>query len=156
MQDIKVAYRQFMEELFNQRDLSAVDRYVDPNQINHHLYPGQKEGSEGVKQTATTLLQAFPDLHMTIDEIVQREDTLVIVWTMQGTQKGTLFGMPPSGNQATWTGIDSVRFSNGKVAERWGQHDALSMAKQLGVDVRKAEHSARSMTQPSSVAQESV
>jgi predicted ester cyclase len=42
-------------------------------------------------------------------------------------------GIPPTGKQATVTGISIGRVVNGKIVESWSNFDALGMMQQLGV-----------------------
>jgi predicted ester cyclase len=42
-------------------------------------------------------------------------------------------GIPPTGKQATVTGMNTVRFRNGKIVEFWHQEDVMSLMRQLGV-----------------------
>jgi predicted ester cyclase len=53
--------------------------------------------------------------------------------TLRGTHQGEFMGIPPTGRQVTFTGIHISRVAGGKIAEEWGQFDALGMMQQLGV-----------------------
>jgi predicted ester cyclase len=41
--------------------------------------------------------------------------------------------MPPTGKQATISGIEIYRIASGKIGERWGNFDQLGLMQQLGV-----------------------
>ncbi len=65
--------------------------------------------------------------------MIAEEDKAVTRWTATGTHQGTLMGIPPTGKQATATGIVIGRLANGKFVESWLNFDALGMLQQLGV-----------------------
>jgi predicted ester cyclase len=76
---------------------------------------------------------AFPDAHITIEDIVAEGNQVVIRWTARGTHTGNLGRIPPRGEEVTVTGIDLVRISKGKVQENWTNWDTLGILQQLGV-----------------------
>jgi len=75
---------------------------------------------------------AFPDLRVTVDEIVAEGDLVAVAWTAEGTQRGEFYGIPPSGRTAQWEGQDMLRFACGKIVEVWVSADALGLYMQLG------------------------
>lgn len=75
---------------------------------------------------------AFPDLQVTVDEIVAEGDLVAVAWTAEGTQEGEFYGIPASGRTAQWEGQDLLRFACGKIAEVWIAADALGLYMQLG------------------------
>ncbi len=54
-------------------------------------------------------------------------------WTVRGTHKGELGGIPPTGKQVTVTGITISRIADGKTVESWWNSDDLGFWQQLGV-----------------------
>ena len=75
---------------------------------------------------------AFPDLRLTIEAQVSEGDLVVTRWKASGTHQGELFGIAPTGKQATVTGISLTRVSGGKIAEDWTNWDTLGLLQQLG------------------------
>jgi predicted ester cyclase len=127
----KELYRRFMDEIWNRRDLSAIDRYVAPGLIEHNANIPQ--GLEGRKQFAAAVQAAFPDYHAEIQDIVAEGDRLVarVVWT--GTQDGPFQGRPPTHNKLRFSTSDFFRIENGKFAEHWDVVDSLPRAIALGL-----------------------
>jgi predicted ester cyclase len=89
-------------------------------------------GPEGVKQGARGYREAFPDLSMKVEEIVAENDLVAVRWTARGTHKNELFGIAPTGKEATVTGITIDRWAGGKIAESWTNWDTLGLLQQLG------------------------
>lgn len=129
----KALYRQFVEEVFNRGNTSAIDELVAPDFVEHEeLPPGVPTGREGVKQLSIMLRSAFPDLKATIDDMLAEGDKVAARMTWRGTHKGEFMGIPPSGKNVSVEVIDFVRFAGGKFVEHWGLMDNASMMQQLG------------------------
>jgi len=122
-----------MEEVLNKGNMQAVDELIAPNFVEHNPFPGQAPGVEGLKQAMVALRQAFPDLHVTVDEMLSDGDKVVIRTTMKGTHKGNFMNIPATGKQMSVEGIDILRISNGRAVEHWGVTDNLTMMQQLGL-----------------------
>jgi steroid delta-isomerase-like uncharacterized protein len=120
-------------EAINQKNLDALDQMVASDIIDHDPAPGQGPGLEGVKQYFSSLHTAFPDVQMNIDDMIAEGDKVVARVNMSGTHQGEFMGNDPTGNRVTITGIDILRIADGKIVERWGKFDDLSMMQQLGV-----------------------
>lgn len=132
-EDNKAAERRFYEELWNQHDLGAVDEHVAPDVVEHNpVFPGQGPGREGFRQSVAMPLSAFPDLQITIEEMVAEGDKIVVRWVARGTHRGEFMGIPPTNRQVTVEGIDIYRYAGGKRVETWRQWDRLGLMQQLG------------------------
>ena len=120
-------------EAINQKNLDALDEMVASDMIDRDPAPGQGPGLEGVKQYFSSLHTAFPDVQMNIDDMIAEGDKVVARVNVGGTHQGEFMGIDPTGNRVTITGIDILRIADGKIVERWGKFDDLSMMQQLGV-----------------------
>lgn len=129
----KIAANRFIEKGLNQKNLAEFDLYFSPDVINHSVPPNLPPGLEGRKLYMSTFLNAFPDLHFTIDDLLGEGDMLVTRWTSTGTHLGDLMGIPPTGKSVTVTGIAIDRFVNGRSVENWGVFDQMGLMQQLGV-----------------------
>jgi predicted ester cyclase len=76
---------------------------------------------------------AFPDAHVTYEELIPSGDTVVGRWSATGTHTGQLPGVPPTGKPISISGITIYRIRKGRIAESWEQLDLLGMWEQLGV-----------------------
>ncbi|HYP40332.1 MAG TPA: ester cyclase [Chloroflexia bacterium] len=129
----KELYRRFIEECFTGGNLALVDEIIIADAVDHQAPPGAAQGVEGVKQVISMFRAAFPDLQVTVDQMIAEGDTLAGRFTMSGTHQGEFMGIPPTGKRMEITGIDVVRFENGKMVEHWGNSDDLGMMQQLGL-----------------------
>jgi len=129
----KQLFRRFIEEVANQGKIAVVDELVTADMIEHEEIPGIPRNREGVKQAFTLFRTAFPDLQVTIEDLIAEGDQVVGRETWRGTHRGAFMEIPPTGKQVEFAAIDIVRIANGKMVEHWGQTDMLGMLQQLGV-----------------------
>jgi steroid delta-isomerase-like uncharacterized protein len=129
----KAISRRVIEEGFVKGNMVVVDALFAANHVNHDAPPGLPAGPEGLKQFVSIYRTAFPDLQIVIDQQVAEGDKVVTRWTSQGTNKGSLLGMPPTGKHATITGTTIDRHAGGKIVETWNTFDQVGMMQQLGV-----------------------
>jgi steroid delta-isomerase-like uncharacterized protein len=130
----KAAIRRVYEEAISRGNMAVIDELVSPDYVEHDPnYPQPVRGPEGLKQYFLAFRSAFPDLHLTIEDIVGEGDTVAVRHTTRGTQKGDLLGIPPTGKQLTTTGMTIQRFVDGKLVETWVNADSLGMLQRLGV-----------------------
>jgi steroid delta-isomerase-like uncharacterized protein len=92
------------------------------------------EGHEQAKQLTSTLFTAFPDLNISVEDVIGEVDQAVSRYTVRGTHQGETeeFG-PATGRQIEIKGITIHRFEDGKIVEEWEAYDNLSTLQQLGL-----------------------
>jgi steroid delta-isomerase-like uncharacterized protein len=130
----KAVVRRLIEEVMNKGNLSSVDEFFTPNYQHHDpSSPDFGRGPESEKQLVTLYRNAFPDLRLTIEDIIAEGDTVMVRWSSRGTHKGELNGIAPTGKQVNGSGITVARLANGKIAESYVSWDALGLMQQLGV-----------------------
>lgn len=133
-QQNKADLRRFVEEVFHQRDLGALGRWIAPEYVEHvPLPPGFPPGREGLKRYIGALLAAFPDFRYTVEDILADGDKLAVRLTARGTHSGEFLGIPPTGKAVAWTEIHIPRIVNGQHVEHWANVDQLGLLQQLGV-----------------------
>jgi len=130
----KFVIRRSFEELWNKGNLSLADELFTPNYEHHDpSSPDFGRGPESERKRAALYRTAFPDLQLTIEDIIAEGQTVVARWSCRGTHKGDLSGIAPTGKQVTISGVSIARFTNGKMVEGWVNWDALGLMHQLGV-----------------------
>lgn len=129
----KALIRRFYEEVFNKKNLAAIDDFFAPDHVDHTLPPGLPVGPEGTKQAIAMTLSGFPDLHITVEDMIAEGDKVVTWFTTHGTQQGALGSIPPTGKHVTVSTIEITRIAGGKIVEDWGLDDRLGMLQQLGL-----------------------
>jgi steroid delta-isomerase-like uncharacterized protein len=129
----KALARRAWEEIFNQRNLDALDEFYAADAVWHQ--PDQDlQGLEEVKQWLARPFEAFPDLNVTIEDVIAEGDKVVIRYTSRGTHQGETGGLGlPTGRQIELEGIAIQRFEGDKIVEFWDRFDSLSLLQQLGL-----------------------
>jgi len=130
----KAIVRRVFEELWNNGNLSVADQLFTPTYTDHDpSTPDFGHGPESERKRVTLYRTAFPDLRLTIEDIIAEGETVMARWSCRGTHKGDLSGIAPTGKQINISGVTVARLSNGKLAEGYVHWDALGLMQQLGV-----------------------
>jgi steroid delta-isomerase-like uncharacterized protein len=123
-------------EAFNAGDVDRLASLMSEDVVNHAAVP-QAQGREGARSIVKKLRAAFPDLRMTVDDVIAEGDKVVCRVTVTGTHEGALdfvkIKLPATGKSFRTTHIHVFRIADGKIAERWAERDEVSMLQQLGV-----------------------
>jgi steroid delta-isomerase-like uncharacterized protein len=130
-----VAFR-FYNEVVNSRDAAAAGELIaDDIEFTDPTAPGgQLHGRADVGQFIATLLNAFPDFHMTVEDgVIVEGDRAVARWVARGTHAGSFAGENPSGRTVTVQGVDVFIVSAGQIQKMWVYLDTASLAQQLGL-----------------------
>jgi steroid delta-isomerase-like uncharacterized protein len=129
----KAIIRRYIEEAWNKGNVNIIDQLMAENYARYMAGPEPPLNREGQKQRIRAFRLAFPDFHLTIEDMIAERDEVAFRMTGTGTQEGTFMGIAPTGRQTSIIIIDIARFANGKIVEQWGSRDDLGMLQQLGV-----------------------
>jgi predicted ester cyclase len=137
-EDNKMLIRQGIEAL-NQRDMERYFAMYAPTCIFYEP-PSEPFGVERDRQNAKHAFTDFPDMHLTIDDMVGEREKVVVRWTCRATHA-------PSGRSIAWTRVSFMRMLDGKVVEDWVHSDLLGLNQQLA-DWNAAQARAEQPPQP--------
>jgi predicted ester cyclase len=130
----KQIVEEFISALFTKGDLTAVDRDLDPDFIDHDPpLPGAPDGPEGMRQAAEVFRQAFPDWRSDVLHMIAEGDLVAEHFSAHGIHRGSVMGESPTGQEVVLRGINIFRVADGKIIERWGRLDDLGLLRQLGL-----------------------
>jgi predicted ester cyclase len=90
--------------------------------------------AEGQRHRGSRLRTAFPDAHVTLEDILAEGDRVAYRLTIRGTHQGEFQGIAPTGKQVTVSFTAIVRIEDGRLVEQWGGLDLLDLLRQLGRD----------------------
>lgn len=132
----KATCRRFIQQIFNEGDLSSIRDFVAPDSLHHEVdgmsVPLGTSNSEGFADMIYLYRHAFPDLRFEIQDQIGESDQVVTCLRIQGTQTGPLMGIGVSGKTVDVTGIRVDRLAEGKIAESWFHWDDMGMLQQIG------------------------
>jgi steroid delta-isomerase-like uncharacterized protein len=134
IEENKYVVRRSYEEGVNVHNMHVIDELFDAQFIGH--IAGQAEPIRGreafKKQQIMPRLAAFPDLHVTVVDMIAEGDMVAAREIIQGTHQSEFMGIPPTGKQITIAGTDIYRITDGKIVEEWILADLLSALQQIG------------------------
>jgi steroid delta-isomerase-like uncharacterized protein len=133
MADTKTFVRSTTEEIWRTGNASLIEEHMAPNYVLHKPPAGFSPDREGLKAILHAMRSAFPDLRMTVEEVVSEGDKVVQRRLYEGTHKGELFGIPASGKSVSVSQITVTRVAGGKFVEEWAETDFLGLLQQVGV-----------------------
>lgn len=116
----KAVVRRYFDEVWNKNNLDVIDEVVAPDYVNHGSIPGHPTSTrEDMKKIEAQGRAAFPDVKWEMHRLTAEGDMVAYHWTAEGTHKGEIMGVKPSGKRVTMTGMVFSRIVNGKIAEQW-------------------------------------
>lgn len=117
----------------NAREMDRYMQLIDDSYLGENeTAPGPIRGPEGVRQQLNTILSAFPDLRLEIEQIIASGDNVVTRVRVTGTHKGTFAGIAPTSKAVTWGGCNVSEIRNGKVIRSRLYADNASILRQIG------------------------
>ena len=121
-------------EAYNERDLEAEADVLAPGFVAHvPAAPGPLKGLEAWRRFSGPFAEAFPDLRLTVEDVVSEGEKVAARVAFRGTHRGGEFqGIRPSGKEVAFSSIELNRVVGGKVEEHWVELDLLGLMQQLG------------------------
>jgi steroid delta-isomerase-like uncharacterized protein len=132
MTDRTVIARRLLDEAFNKGNLTVVDEILANDHVGNDPMD-MTRGPEAFKDVVRKYRNAFPDCRLDIEDIFSAGDKVVVRWRYNGTHKGTLEGIAPTGRHVSGTGITIHRFVGDRITESFENWDSLGLLQQLGV-----------------------
>jgi steroid delta-isomerase-like uncharacterized protein len=107
----KALVKRYYDEVWCKGNLALVDELMAEEYENcDPATPGVVlKGRAAFKGLVTTFREAMPDLRLDIVEQWAEGDTVISRWHPSGTQRGALFGIPPTHKRVT--GLEGVTIS---------------------------------------------
>jgi len=84
---------------------TTIDEVVEPDVLIRTPLPVEATGAQALKEVFTRLHRAFPDLHITVEDVIAEGDKIVSRNTVTGTHQGDYMGRPPTGKSVTYNEI---------------------------------------------------
>jgi len=122
-QENEALARRFHMDIFQEGKLEVADEILASDFVwrNPTIPSELQRGPDSVKKIASAVIDAMPDRQITHNDTIAKGDKVMIRWTMTGTPKKEIFGIPPSDKPVSTIGFDLFRISQGKIMEMWQQ-----------------------------------
>ena len=111
----------------------TIDEIVAPDAVIRTPLPIDATGAELLKRVWAMLLGVYPDIYLTVEDLIAEGDKVVARNTVTGTHRGEFMGVGPTGKSVTYNEVFIFRFADGRVVETWGVVDVYAQMKQIGV-----------------------
>ncbi|MEZ0373623.1 MAG: ester cyclase [Candidatus Sericytochromatia bacterium] len=132
--DPKGMVMHFYDEIMTQNKLDMADKYIAMNAIDHDPMMDPKMSTlDNFKSMMKMMHAGFPDLKITVQDVIIEGDKVAVRYRMTGTNKGDFMGMKATGKTVDLEGVDIMRIADGKFVEHWGYMDSMIMMQQLGM-----------------------
>jgi steroid delta-isomerase-like uncharacterized protein len=122
----------FLQDVINEHNSDHAARYLNPDMQWSGGTVGTVTGSANVAGLFASVVAAFPDARVTIDDIFGQGDQVVVRVVVSGTQEGAILGIPASGRNVQWDGVDVYRLSDGKISNIWAGDDWTAILNDTG------------------------
>lgn len=123
-------------DAWNARDAGAILALLGPDGTYEDPGTPGPIGGAAMRSYVEGLWTAFPDLQFEIrSHSMTGPDSAAAQWTMRGTQRGPMNGLPPTGASVMLNGADFFTFRNGHIARITGYFDSADLPRQLGLNV---------------------
>lgn len=90
-------------------------------------------GREAVRRMFEAYYHAFPDLHLTLTDVVAEKDQLALFWVARGTHQGSIMNIPASGRVISAKGVNHLKLRAGLVCETTTIWDVAGMLRGIGL-----------------------
>jgi len=97
---------------------------------NFHLANNARD--QGWPAPGMYLRAAFPDRVDVMEEVIAEGDTVGLLFRLNATHAGNLFGIPPTGKKIDVHEIALLRIVDGRMIEGWFMMDEAELLRQLG------------------------
>jgi steroid delta-isomerase-like uncharacterized protein len=122
----------FLQDVINEHNGGHAINYLNPGMQWYGGTVGTVTGSANVAGLFASVVTAFPDAHITINDIFAQGDQVVVRVVVSGTQEGPILGIPASGRFVQWDGVDVYRLSDGKISNIWAGDDWTAILNDTG------------------------
>lgn len=128
----KAIVRRAVEEFINGGKAEVADQLYGA-EYNYHGRGPEGKGPALAKAFVEMYRTAFPDMHITVEDMIAEGDRVAARGTATGTNTGSLMGAPPTGKPVHVTTMVVMRLEDGKIVEEWEVFDEIEMMRQLGM-----------------------
>ena len=127
--------RRYIAEVWEKNNPAAIDDFLAPPYRRYVASTGAPLTRDGQKQRLAAFRTAFPDMQLTIEDMLTEGDRVAFRSTLRGTHRGSFLGIPSTGRTVTVSLIDVMRIEQGQIIEHWGGPDLFDLLQQLGASM---------------------
>jgi len=133
-ENVRVVMR-FIDEVINGGQLGLLDQLWHRDLIWEGGSLGEQRGLSAYRKMmgAGGGSSRWTDLHLTVHDVFERDDKVVVQFTNSGQRIGRLFGLLPfTSKRGSWNGVGVYTLRDGKIVHGWFVEDVIAMLRSLG------------------------
>ena len=125
--------RRWFEEVWNRKHIDAISEMLAEDAVVHGLGENGRDlrGPGAFRPFHEKFVGAFPDIHITGNDVVADGEKCAVRFTCEGTHRGGQLGVPPTNRRVRFSAMAFVRVGNGQIVEGWNEIDGVGLMEQL-------------------------
>lgn len=129
----KALIRRWFDEVWNAQRAEVIDELFEVDGIAHGLGDDDEDliGPAGYKPMHRKFVDAFPDIRVTVEDMVAEGDKVAARCRVQCTHDGDGLGIEATHAHVDFGGLLIARIENGKIVEAWNVFDFPRMRNQI-------------------------
>lgn len=121
-------------EAWNAHDPERIAAFYAPDYVGVDVaQPQPQNGPREIRAITAYYFRAFPDLHITLDDLIMEDDKAVLIWTWAGTQRGTFMRIPATGRTVNVRGSTALTFKDGLIHRSTRIWDLAGLLRAIGL-----------------------
>lgn len=130
---VRSAVETQINEGWNKGNVSVFNENIADSMLFHYAGNPRTLSREALSRTVLRWREAFPDLHMSLDDLLVKGNRAAARLTLTGTHRGVWAGAEPTGEKVRMALMLFFRFEKGRMVELWESDDQLGLRRQLGL-----------------------
>lgn len=122
--------KNFFSEVVNGKNLGKIESFIH-NEYVIHGFPIEAKGPEAMKKVSSMMLGSFPDMHVTMEAIIEENNSVGAHGYWTASHNGEFMGIPATGKKVKVDFVEIWNIKDGKLHENWLQMDFAGLMKQL-------------------------
>ncbi len=119
----------FFEEAYNRKNYQYVMDFFAGDYFEHRDHGART--NQDAFNVIRSAEQAFPDLTVKIEDLVEEGDLIAVRLTFNATHKATFLGIEATNKNISWEAMEFFRIKNGMITESWGSWPLYDMTNML-------------------------
>lgn len=128
----------YVEIIWNNKDIDSLNNFFSSTFVRNVNNIEMASDNSELAANIQNLFIAFPDLHLTIDQIKASEEMVLIDFNLKGTNTGPYGDLGVTGKKVNINGLSRIDFNDsGKIIHETIFYNELSLLQQLGYELKE-------------------
>jgi steroid delta-isomerase-like uncharacterized protein len=110
--------RRWFREVWMERGEATVDELLAPDVVGW-MEGRVVHGPQDFQNARRQLLDIFPDIAITVEDLVEQDDRVAVRWSVQATHRGEGLGVPATNRRVSFRGMSWMELRDGQIVRGW-------------------------------------